>query len=171
MKAPVTLEDRRSADSHLSTSITPRELPKPLAERVGYLLSRNHQELRDRAERALEPFGLGERTVDCSPKHVVCLSLIASQGPMSQQELGELIMVDRTTIVAVVDWLEDNELVERKRNPADRRAYALQVTDKGREWLKEANGALRATERQFLAPLTAEERRQLIGLLQRLLIR
>jgi DNA-binding MarR family transcriptional regulator len=171
MKAPVTLEDRRRADGDVSGSTTRRKLPKPLAERVGYLLTRTQLELREMAERALEPFGLGERTVDCSPKHVVCLSLIASQGPMSQHELGELIMVDRTTIVAVVDWLEDNELVERKRNPADRRAYALQVTDKGREWLKEANGALQATERQFLAPLTADERRQLVVLLQRLLTR
>jgi DNA-binding MarR family transcriptional regulator len=165
------LEER--APAAVPATAQPREqlLPRPYRDRVGYLLTRNQLALREQAERALAPFGLGDRTVECSPKHVVCLSLIASEGPMSQQTLGELIAVDRTTIVAIVDWLELNGLVERRRNPDDRRAYALEITGDGRDWLKEDEGALRATERKFLAPLDAAERRQLVDLLQRLITR
>jgi DNA-binding MarR family transcriptional regulator len=144
------------------------QLPKPLADRAGYLLARTHRAIHARAEEALTPLGLGEGVVDCSPRHAGCLLVIAEEGPMSQHELGELIGVDRTTIVAVVDWLESQDLVERKRNPDDRRAYALQITPAGRRWLARADRAMRDAEQEFLDPLSAVERRQLKTLLRRL---
>jgi DNA-binding MarR family transcriptional regulator len=163
-------KDPRSDTEARERERFPRQpVPGPVEDRVGYLLARNQLAIREEAERALAPLGLGGGAVDCSPKHVVCLSLIASEGPMSQQALGELISMDRTTVVAVVDWLELNGLVERRRNPTDRRAYALEITAEGRRWLREAEAALRGVERRFLAPLSGEERRQLVGLLRRLL--
>jgi DNA-binding MarR family transcriptional regulator len=140
-----------------------------LSDRFGFLLAKVQLGMRERAERALVPFGLRQGEVECAPKHVVCLLLIAGQGPMSQHALGEAIGFDRTTMVGIVDWLEAEGLVDRKRNPADRRAYALEITPKGRRWLKRADAALRDTERKYLAPLTMTERKQLIELLQRLL--
>jgi DNA-binding MarR family transcriptional regulator len=145
-----------------------RRLPPALGDRAGYLLARTHRAVHARAEEALAPIGLGPDAVDCSPRHVGCLRVIAEEGPLSQQELGELIDVDRTTIVAVVDWLELEGFVERKRNPADRRAYALQTTPAGRRWLARADRALRDAEPEFLAPLSGAERRQLKALLRKL---
>jgi DNA-binding MarR family transcriptional regulator len=168
--APSTVEDHQETAGAVSSPDTRPALPKPLADRIGYLLARAQLGIRERAEDALIPFGLGREAVDeCSPKHVGCLLVIADEGPMSQQELGETIDVDRTTIVAVVDWLESQGFVERKRNPADRRAYALEITAAGRRWLKEANRTLRAAEREFLSPLDASERKQLVELLQQLI--
>jgi DNA-binding MarR family transcriptional regulator len=170
MKAPPTTDG--IAIKKASRATTRGELPRSLADRAGYLLASTHLAIRERAEEALEPFGLGPDAVEeCSPKHVACLLVIADEGPLSQQQLSETIAVDRTTIVAVVDWLEAQGFVERRRNPADRRAYALQITPQGRRWAKEANRALRAAEREFLSPLDAGERKQLIGLLQRLVTR
>jgi DNA-binding MarR family transcriptional regulator len=170
--AASTAEDSPGAAGAFASPDTRHAIPKPLAERVGYLLARAQLGIRGRAEDALVPFGLGPQAVDeCSPKHVGCLLVIADQGPLSQQELGEAIDVDRTTIVAVVDWLESQDFVERKRNPADRRAYALEITAAGRRWLKDANQAVRGAERDFLSPLDPSERKQLVDLLQRLITR
>ncbi len=65
---------------------------------------------------------------------------------MSQQTLGELIGKDRTTVVAIVDGFEGEGLVERRRNPADRRAYALEVTRRGTDWLERARPVLYRAE-------------------------
>ena len=72
-------------------------------------------------------------------------------------------------MVAVVDKLENDGLVVRRRNPLDRRAYALEITDKGRRVLGQADELVSKVEHDFLAPLSAVERRALVDLLQRLL--
>jgi DNA-binding MarR family transcriptional regulator len=77
--------------------------------------------------------------------------------------------VDRTTMVAIVDELESSGYVVRRRNPADRRAYALEATDGGRAWLADAMRALSGAEHRLLAPLEGDEREQLAGLLRKLL--
>ena len=97
-----------------------------LAERIGYLLAKLHQRWAAESVAVLREAGVG-----LSGMHFGALSIIDSAGPMSQQTLGELIGKDRTSIVAVVDDLEGEGLVERRRNPADRRAYALEVTRRG----------------------------------------
>jgi DNA-binding MarR family transcriptional regulator len=102
--------------------------------------------------------------------HFGALSIIHRAGPMSQQTLGEMLGKDRTSIVAVVDELEAEGLVERRRNPADRRAYALEVTQRGADWLERARPVLLRAEDQLLAELEPEERRRLIELLQRVLL-
>ena len=78
-------------------------LPRSLADRTGYLLAQAQLSIRERAEQALVPFGLGADAVEeCSPKHVACLLVIADEGPLSQQELSETIAVDRTTIAGAI---------------------------------------------------------------------
>ena len=104
-----------------------------------------------------------------SGMHFGALSIVDGLGPMSQQALGEYIGKDRTTIVAIVDELEHAGLVERRRNPADRRAYALEVTTKGHDWLARAKPALLAAEDGLLEPLDEAEREVLMELLQRVL--
>jgi DNA-binding MarR family transcriptional regulator len=157
--------------SNASSQEASAALPPVLAERLGHLLARNHIAMRQQVEGALDELGLGTDDVDCTPKHIACLKVIADEGPLSQQALGLAIGLDRTTIVAIVDFLEGRELVERRRNPSDRRAYALEVTPTGHEWLDRAWPVLLERERRYLAPLSASERRQLTELLQRLLVR
>jgi DNA-binding MarR family transcriptional regulator len=136
-------------------------LSPALAERLGFLLGQAKAILHQAAEPAL-PAGF-------TGKHVGCLSVIATEGPLSQQRLGERAAMDRTTVVAIVDALEEAGYVVRRRDPSDRRAYALEITDPGREWLEDARAIIVGVEDDFLAPLTAAERRTLVELLQRLL--
>jgi MarR family transcriptional regulator, lower aerobic nicotinate degradation pathway regulator len=142
------------------TSAQELAAPRCLSSRIGFLLARGHRDCAALFEDVLEP-GL-------TPKHYGCLSVIAEEGPLSQQTLGERMRVDRTTIVSVVDELERRAFVARRRNPDDRRAYALEVTSKGRDWLDRTSKALAKSERRILASLDSEEREELFRLLQKL---
>jgi DNA-binding MarR family transcriptional regulator len=146
----------------VSDSPIPEQLPAALSDRLGFLLGRAHLAHRCVAERALASLDLGV-------KEFGALSVLVEEGPLSQQRLGERQGVDRTTMVAVVDQLERGGLVERRRNPDDRRAYSLHATTKGRRVLRQASEATRRAEDEFLAPIPAGERRRLKQILQRLI--
>jgi DNA-binding MarR family transcriptional regulator len=145
---------------------TTSTLPPAVAKRLGFLLGRAHQEMLARARLLPDADRHG-----LTGKHFGCLKVIAAEGPLSQQALGERICIDRTTIVSVVDDLEAAGFLERRRDPDDRRAYALHVTRKGKTWLERMTPQVLAAERELLAPLSADERRQLVALLQRILDR
>lgn len=138
------------------------QLPAVLSDQLGFLLGRAHLTHRSIAERALASVGLGV-------KEFGALSVLVEEGPLSQQRLGERQGVDRTTMVAVVDELERRGLVERRRNPDDRRAYSLHATPTGRGGLRQASEAAKRAEDEFLAPIPVGERRRLKRLLQRLI--
>jgi DNA-binding MarR family transcriptional regulator len=139
-------------------------LPAALADRLGFLLGRAHLAHRSVAQRALASLDLGV-------KEFGALCVLVEEGPLSQQRLGERQGVDRTTMVALVDVLERSGLVERDRDPADRRAYALAATARGRLVLRQATAAEKQAEDEFLAPLDAAERQQLKQLLRQLIAR
>jgi DNA-binding MarR family transcriptional regulator len=143
------------------------ELPPAVRERIGFLLARTHMTL---LGMLTDQIKLGA-AAGATGRAFGCLSVIADEGPLSQQALGRRLDVDRTSIVMIVDVLEAEGLVERERNPSDRRAYALRITPAGRKWLQRATRAVLEVEREFLAPLSPPERKQLIDLLQRLLVR
>jgi DNA-binding MarR family transcriptional regulator len=140
----------------------PEQLPAALSDRLGFLVGRTHLALRAIAEPALAPFGLGV-------KDFGALSVLVEEGPLSQQRLGERQGVDRTTMVAVVDNLERRGLVERRRDPRDRRAYSLHATARGRKVLRQAGEAARRAEEEFLAPIPPSDRRRLKQLLRAVL--
>src|ERR671924_1191291 len=116
-------------------------IPPSLANRPGALLTiaaRTGQEL---AKRRLSPLGLSVQLCGV-------LNLLA-EGPISQQALGEQLGIDRTTIVELIDELEQQGVVVRRRNPADRRSYALTLTPKGRAVQKRAARAFDGAADEF----------------------
>lgn len=138
------------------------DLPRAMSDRLGFLLGRAHIAHREIAEAALAPLGLG-------PRQFGAVSILADEGPLSQQRLGERMGVDRTTMVALVDGLERSGLVERERNPEDRRAYALRATPRGRRVLERAAAAAEQAEAEFLARIPAQDARRLKRTLRRLI--
>jgi DNA-binding MarR family transcriptional regulator len=136
-------------------------LPAALGERLGFMLIRATAGASRLAEETLEPLGIDAR-------HYGVLALIAELGPLSQQALAELLHVDRSTMVALVDELEERRLARRRRNPADRRAYAIEATPLGVRTQRRAVKLLDKCERHYLTPLTIEEQRQFYELLARL---
>ena len=113
------------------------------------------------AAKTLEPLGIDAR-------HYGVLALIAELGPLSKQAVAELLHVDRSTMVALVDELEERRLARRRRDPADRRAYAIEATPLGLTTQRRAVKLLDECERHYLTPLTGDEQRQFYELLARL---
>ena len=102
------------------------------------------------------------------PKEYGALSVLVAEGPLTQQQLGRRTGIDRTTMVAVADALEEKGFAVRERSPADRRAYELRATAQGRRTLGRAARAMQRAEAEFLEALSERQRGQLKSMLRRL---
>jgi DNA-binding MarR family transcriptional regulator len=108
----------------------------------------------------LAPLGLEQRQAG------MLVRLAANEG-RSQQAIAELLGINATRMVFLVDELERLGLVERRRNPADRRSHALYLTDAGAAMLARVRAVTAEHETRMSAGLTTGERTQLISLLRR----
>jgi DNA-binding MarR family transcriptional regulator len=130
-----------------------------IAERPGYLLHKAALLLVEDVERALGTVGMRSR-------YFFVLASLAGGPELSQQDLSRLLNLDPTTVVAVIDEMERNQHVERRRNPADRRRYNLILTESGREALAAADRVVTEVESAFFGMLTEGERgglREMLG--------
>src|SRR5680860_1186175 len=132
-----------------------------LSSRVGFLLAQLGTHRHRRFAERLAP-------LDLHPRHFGMLSQLAANEGQSQQALSRALGLHRSAMVALVDDLEDRGLAERRRDPVDRRAYALYLTAGGRELLVELERAADDDEAELLTTLDASERSTLVSLLQRL---
>ena len=134
---------------------------RALSRRAGFLLVQLGTHRHRRFAERLAPF-------DLQPRHFGMLSQLAVNEGQSQQALSHALGIHRSAVVALVDDLENRGLAERRRDPADRRAYTLYLTPTGRELLAELDDVAAADEAELLAALDVSERSELITLLQRL---
>ena len=137
------------------------EYPEDLAARIGFLLARAHLVAREKADRALGGFGL-------TAKGYAALATVVSEAPISQQKLSRRLRMDPATMVDVIDELDRFGYVVRRRNPHDRREYALSTTSSGRALFSRARRALNAAERETTSDLDTDETRTLRELLGRI---
>ena len=119
------------------------------------LLSRR---MRSVGESALSSAGL-------RPRHLLTMTVLRDQGESSQADLAGTLQLDRTNLVGLLNELENEGLIERRRSPEDRRRHTVVLTDDGRERLARAEFALAAAEDIVLAGLTAKQRDTLYELL------
>ncbi len=103
-----------------------------------------------------------------TPAHAGVLRAIAGEPGRSQQAIAAQLGLLPSRLVALVDELERDGLVERRRNPRDRRLHALHLADAGRERLREIGRIATAHGADLLAPLGDAERAVLDDLLARL---
>lgn len=128
---------------------------------IGFLLQRAHRRLRAAHNEAL-------RSHELTIAHVAIMGLVSARGALTQTQLIDLMEVDKSAMVYLVDELERQKLVERRPTPGDRRANAIHLTETGTRRLV-AVGALAAkVEAEFLAPLGGKGRASLAALLERL---
>jgi DNA-binding MarR family transcriptional regulator len=96
----------------------------------------------------------------------------ASRGePGSQLAMAQRLGVDRTVMTYLLDDLETAGLVERRPDPADRRARRVVLTEAGGQRLCDVERRLRTAEEHVLGPLDPAERETLRALLRRLATR
>lgn len=137
-------------------------LPPRLSVWTGYLLGRAARLCRDYFDALAEPLGIHGR-------HFSVLAVLGEEKPLAQVEMGERLGIDRNTMTLLLDDLEARGLVTRRRDPRDRRAHLVSLTDAGRDVLARSTALARRTNEEVFAPLSPDERAQLHALLSRLL--
>ncbi|HVT22165.1 MAG TPA: MarR family transcriptional regulator [Mycobacteriales bacterium] len=114
-------------------------------------------------------FGRRLAQLHLTPPHVGLLRGIAVAPGRSQQAIAEQFGMPPSRLVAFIDDLEQAGLVERRRDPNDRRAHNLFLTAAGEKALAKIAEIGRESEEALLRSLTGEERTQLHRLLERLM--
>ncbi|MGO9973651.1 MAG: MarR family winged helix-turn-helix transcriptional regulator [Solirubrobacteraceae bacterium] len=112
------------------------------------------------SEAALEPTGL-------RPRHLVALTILRDHGAMTQTVLGEALRLDPTNLVGLLNELEQQGLLERRRDPDDRRRHIVEISNAGRTALTQAEHALASVQDEVLSGLNEDERTALHALLSR----
>lgn len=136
-------------------------LPHPPAKRTGYLLIHADLRLHRRGDQVLAPVGLQMR-------HFGALAAVAEIGPCTQQELANQLAVTETAMVQVVDELHEQGLIERDRDPRDRRRYALVLSGAGQARLTVARRELDKVHAEVIELLGEDGDGELRDLLKRL---
>ncbi len=106
---------------------------------------------------ALKPTGL-------TPRHLGVLFEVRAR-PTSQQTLIDSIGVDPSKLVGLLNDLEEDGLIVRRRDPEDRRRHIVEVSKEGRARLAAAERAAKAVEERLFTGLDSEQRKELLGLL------
>jgi DNA-binding MarR family transcriptional regulator len=138
----------------------PPGLHHALMRNTGYLISRMGMVAQKQFAERMESLGL-------TPRMWGALNVLEAEGAITQHALGKSVGIDPSSMVSTIDELEERGLVERRRHPSDRRAYALHVTTKGRQTLTRGRELAKQAQADLLEPLDEEERAQLHDLLLR----
>src|SRR4029450_4513100 len=88
--------------------------------------------------------------------------------PAAREERGRSTSVDRSDLVPWLGQLERRGLTERTVNPTNRRRNIVSITTAGRKQLRAFDNVIDDIQERVLAPLSQNERRQLVKLLRKL---
>ncbi|MER5898078.1 MarR family transcriptional regulator [Streptomyces sp. NPDC001876] len=109
--------------------------------------------------RQLEP-------IDITPAQFRLLRTVAHyEDPPRMADLAQRLDVVPRAVTTLVDGLEANGRVRRAPDPTNRRVVRIEITEEGRATLRSLRNARKAAAEEILAPLTAEQREVLGGLL------
>jgi MarR family transcriptional regulator, lower aerobic nicotinate degradation pathway regulator len=142
----------------------PRSLPRLPEELVAsstFLLKRLGFAAKERSLAAYEQTGL-------HPYHHAILMVLDERSHETQGSIADALGYDRGQLVGLLDDLEERGLVQRRRDPNDRRRHLVTLTPEGARTLRRLRALARELEDDFLAPLGDEDREAFHVLLLRL---
>jgi MarR family transcriptional regulator, lower aerobic nicotinate degradation pathway regulator len=109
---------------------------------------------------ALAPLGIRRH-------HLDVLILLEEIQPVRQVELARRLVLSPASITHVVTGLEDLGAVERRRDPGDKRAHHLHLTERGTAMVREAEAISESVTETLFGVLGPEERKAFHGMLMR----
>jgi DNA-binding MarR family transcriptional regulator len=136
-------------------------MPNELLASSTFLLKRLGFAAKDRAMASYEEMGL-------HPYHYAIMLVLDEGSADTQGSIADALGYDRGQLVGLLDELQEQGLVERQRDPNDRRRHLVRMTSDGTKALRRLRSLARRNEDEFLEPLSEEERAQLHRLLLRL---
>lgn len=131
----------------------------PFGHSVGFLLSQLGYVVARRFRAAMAG-------VELEPRHYALLRAIEANEGQAQNTLVERLQIPASSMVSLVDHLEERGLVERRVHPSDRRSRTLHLTEVGRELVGGATERALAMEADLCQGLSDQERTELINRLQ-----
>ena len=138
-----------------------QRVAQELAQSSGFLLARLGMGFKTKAIARAEEAGF--ELYDYS-----VLAILGEGIRETQSAIAATLSLDPSRLVALLDSLEERELIVRQRDPHDRRRHVVSITPTGERELVKLRALVRKLEEEFLAPLDPEERRHLHELLVRL---
>jgi MarR family transcriptional regulator, lower aerobic nicotinate degradation pathway regulator len=135
--------------------------PYELVCSTTHLLKRLGMEIKESYREAFEAAG-------ASPFHYSVLAVLEESPRETQATIADSLGYDRSWLVGLLDELEEKGLIERRRDPADRRRHVVTLQPEGKLKLAELRALAKRVEDEFLAPLELEQRASLHRLLLQL---
>jgi MarR family transcriptional regulator, transcriptional regulator for hemolysin len=124
--------------------------------------------LKDLSRRYVQRFEVRAREISLTlPQCKVLVRLEKNEG-VSQARLADLAEVDAMTMVRILDRMEADELLERRPDPADRRARCLYLTPKAKPLLEQIWRLSEATRAEVFAGIGKDDREILMTVLERI---
>jgi DNA-binding MarR family transcriptional regulator len=133
----------------------------PLSDRVGFWLRLAQQTAFDAFHRAMSPLGL-------TPGRLAVLLLLEAEPDMRQTALAEALRVKPPNLAVLLAALEQDGLIRRTENAANRRVNLLRLTPAGRALLRRARVQEALVEEEICAGMDAAERAALVTALRRI---
>jgi DNA-binding MarR family transcriptional regulator len=125
---------------------------------VGFLLNRAARSMKRTLEARLATYGI-------TASQYVLLAILANKDGLSQTQLGNRLSFDNPTVTGVIDRMERDGLVERRRTSSDRRVINIFLTRKAREILSELQEIADEVNDRALEDYSPKERSDLITML------
>ena len=132
--------------------------PHELVCSTSHLFKRLGMEIKEAYSEAFEEAG-------ASPYHYSVLAVLEESPRETQVAIADALGYDRSWLVGVLDELEEKGLIERKRDPADRRRHLVTLLPAGKRQLAELRAITKRIEDEFLEPLNAKQRATLHDML------
>ena len=128
---------------------------------TAFLLGRLGYACKGRAVEEFEVLGF-------SPYHYSVLALLSEGERETQATIADALGVDRSQLVGLLDSLEERGMIERRRDPHDRRRHVVSLTAAGKKQLAKFRSLIKRLDEDIVAPLDPESREILHGLLLRI---
>jgi DNA-binding MarR family transcriptional regulator len=138
-----------------------QQVAKELVASSGFLLARLGLAFKGKAIERIEREGF-------EGHHYSVLAILGEGSRETQGTIAEALDVDPSRLVAVLDGLEERELIVRQRDPHDRRRHVVSITPAGRRQLQRLRAIAKELEEEFFGTLSSEERATFHALLGKL---
>jgi DNA-binding MarR family transcriptional regulator len=129
-----------------------------LDKSVGFILNRAARSMKRTLEARLATYGI-------TATQYVILAHLAKKDGLSQTQLGSTLYFDNPTVTGVIDRMERDGLVERRRAPKDRRVINIFLSAKATGILSEINSIAEEVNDRALAAYSARQKSELIEML------